>query len=471
MNTPTLSAEQIDDLARQWFRQVVAQWETKTVVREKFQSLLSVGGTPLAPEAEASVLEGMRARVQKALAENDLNPAVKIADALLRDAGLDIPVDSPEYKRVCWTVLRAQAEYFKLTAAWRNGDFGVAPTDPLFAASLRRGGVVSIPPSKPKSMPLNELVGLYINSKQRDGQWKAGTVKTTLPKLRLFAETLSNKPVDDVTRDDVRNWRDFLSDLELNNNTIGLHFRTVSALFNWAKLEGKCQIDNPLRGLAPPKEDSEREAFTPEDLRVLFSSPLYVGHWRPDRRDRPGSCLEKDHKYWLPLISLHSGLRVEEAAKLRVDDVTEVDGVWCFRVTDAKTKAGNRVVPLHPRLIDLGLLTHREAMADDGRDHMWPDITVGSEGRYSQYFVQWWSEFRHLIGLGRGRLVFHSFRHTFVSTLMNGGVPESTIKKIVGHALQGITAGVYGGKLLTTRDLLDVISRFDFGVSLDHLSR
>lgn len=151
MNTPTLSAEQIDDLARQWFRQIVAQWETKTVVREKFQSLLSVGGTPLAPEAEASVLEGMRVRVQKALAENDLNPSVNIADALLRDAGLDIPDDSPEYKRLCLTVLRAQAEYFKLTAAWRNGNFGVAPTDPLFAASLLGSGAASAPQPKPKS--------------------------------------------------------------------------------------------------------------------------------------------------------------------------------------------------------------------------------------------------------------------------------------------------------------------------------
>jgi hypothetical protein len=39
--------------------------------------------------------------------------------------------------------------------------------------------------------------------------------------------------------------------------------------------------------------------------------------------------------------------------------------------------------------------------------------------------------------------VFHSFRHTFISTLLNNDVPETAIAPIVGHEGMLVTSQVY----------------------------
>jgi integrase len=254
--------------------------------------------------------------------------------------------------------------------------------------------------------------------------------------------------------------------MELAPNTIRQHFKVVAGVFKWAKLEGKGTIDNPTLGLAPKGEENTREAFLPADLEKLFRSPLFTGHWRLDRRERPGHHLAKDSKYWLPLIALHSGLRVEEIAKLKTRDVREIDGVWCFDIYGAKTDAGTRHVPVHPRLVSLGLIEYAQRR---GAEQLWPELVPGSEGKYSQRFCQWWSGFRHLIGVDRDGLVFHSFRHTFAGALQQAGVQEAMVALIMGHRHPQLTFGRYGGKLITPRDKLEVFAGIDFGVSLEHL--
>ncbi len=68
-------------------------------------------------------------------------------------------------------------------------------------------------------------------------------------------------------------------------------------------------------------------------------------------------------RFWVPLIGLHSGLRLNEICSLGVDDVAPRDGVDCLIVRpDAesgkllKTRAAARVVPVHPELRRCGLL-------------------------------------------------------------------------------------------------------------------
>lgn len=482
MSKPNLTPAQIDQLARGWFLKAIGLWEQR-------QAQLSPGGAVNAGRipgvsdpsdplyvAEAKEDQWFLEQAQRALAENDFGPAQFIVPAILKEAGFELAPEAPGYAQICRALLRAQVEYFRCVSAWRMGDYSVTPSDPLFrAAPSPEPSPAPQPKAEPedprtKSLPLSELVETFIQTKVRDGDWKAATIRNNPPKLRHFAETLDNKPVDLVTRNNIRDWRDVLNDLELAPNTIGLHFRVVTSMFNWAKVEGKATIDSPLKGLAPKGQGRTREAFTPDDLKTLFHSPLYTGHWRSDRRERPGAELVKDHKYWLPLVALHSGLRVEEAAKLTLGDVREVEGLWCFCVQDTKTAAGNRVVPVHPRLIKLGLLDHRTKVEKEGGKQLWPELKKGSEGRYSQGFVQWWSGFRGLIGLGRDGLVFHSFRHTFISSMEKAGVPETLAGQISGHATgQSVTFKQYGGKLLGVAEKLKLFEELDFGVDLEHI--
>jgi integrase len=71
--------------------------------------------------------------------------------------------------------------------------------------------------------------------------------------------------------------------------------------------------------------------------------------------------------------------------------------------------------------------------------------------------------------IDREGMVFHSFRHTFVSCLEDAGVDTAQIARIVGHKITGITAGTYGGKRFSPSKRLECFKDLDFGVDLGHL--
>lgn len=73
-------------------------------------------------------------------------------------------------------------------------------------------------------------------------------------------------------------------------------------------------------------------------------------------------------------------MRVNEIAQLLLSDLTVIDGIDCFNVTDepdandeddkqeiarrksVKTEAGKRIVPIHPKLIELDLLHYTQSL-------------------------------------------------------------------------------------------------------------
>ncbi|MGD7069393.1 hypothetical protein [Acetobacter sp. AAB5] len=68
-------------------------------------------------------------------------------------------------------------------------------------------------------------------------------------------------------------------------------------------------------------------------------------------------------------IGSYTGIRLEEICRLRKLDVINIKGVWCFNICEhlprhnrpaeawnPKTEAGERVVPIHHKLIEAGIL-------------------------------------------------------------------------------------------------------------------
>lgn len=468
MNNPDLKPDQIDALARQWFAEALETDEEQRIhTRPRSPIYTGCDDDDDPVEADMEVLCWLEGEYREALAFNDFARVRLDVEHLLTDAGVPVDRKSETFKRLARALLRANVEFYRIAKARRVGNYTVEPVDPLFRATPQKISPAAPVDPAPLSLPLSKVMEAYVEAQERDGKWVPVTKKNTVNKLRLFVEIMQDKPVDTVTRDDIRNWREALEDgQELSNNTIRQHFKTVAAMFNWAKPEGKARIDNPTKGLMPPPDDPKRDAFTSDELAKLFTSPMYTGHSSATRRDVPGAAVVKDFKYWFPLIGLHTGMRVEEIAKLRTDEVRQEDGVWCFDIKKAKTKAGERLVPIHPRLIALGFLDHVQSVKDE---RLWPELTPNSEGSYSHRFVVWFPEYRRLIGIDREGLVFHSFRHTFVSRLEEAGVDTVKIARIVGHKITNITAGTYGGKLFTPAKRLELFRELNFGVDLSHL--
>ncbi len=137
-------------------------------------------------------------------------------------------------------------------------------------------------------------------------------------------------------------------------------------------------------------------------------------------------------------LAAHTGARIEELCGLKVSSVQTIDGIACLSIEDAKTEAGNRLVPIHP---DLTKLVKR--LAQDTCDGFL--ITGLAPTKYGDRSNAIGKRFGHLkTALGHGpEKVFHSIRKTVTTLLENAGVPEGVAADIVGHEKATLTYGLY----------------------------
>lgn len=182
-------------------------------------------------------------------------------------------------------------------------------------------------------------------------------------------------------------------------------------------------------------DDEEKPAFTEEQLRKLFTMPIY---------DPASECkLKTPARWWVPVLALLTGARLNELCQLTTDDVVNLGGVWCIDINTSdgkgvKTRAGKRVIPLHPLLIELGMIDHVEAIRAEGQERLWPELTKDKKtGRYSNALGKLLSLeiAKHVTAGVQGVApTFHSLRKNFVSALSVADVPDSKISILIGHA-------------------------------------
>ncbi len=131
---------------------------------------------------------------------------------------------------------------------------------------------------------------------------------------------------------------------------------------------------NPCSGLLNA-EPTERLPFSVEELNLIFSLPIYCAG------ERLLAC-GGEAAFWLPLIGLFAGARLEEIGQLLVTDIRWEEGTDYFDITDideeaerlgrgnaekkAKTAASRRRIPVHPVLVELGFLDYAVRRKRDG---------------------------------------------------------------------------------------------------------
>tara|TARA_R110000782_G_scaffold232530_1_gene318753 strand:- start:1676 stop:2806 length:1131 start_codon:yes stop_codon:yes gene_type:complete len=220
-------------------------------------------------------------------------------------------------------------------------------------------------------------------------------------------------------------------------------------IYDWQRQAGS-GLDNPFAGIASRKPrrrdpDDERRDFSFAELKRLFALPMFVGaegpKWMP--LYRPGSVRISDHRFWLPLICLFSGLRLNEACGLAVADIKSEGGILYFHVRDemegqsVKANASRRKVPLHHQLIDLGLPEHVARMRAAGADRLFPALKLDANGYYSdapsKFFATVIARIIDADPDDPGHLVFHSTRHTATSRLRAADVRKDVAEEIIGH--------------------------------------
>ena len=399
----------------------------------------------------------------------------------------DIDKSSDDYQVLCELVHGALLELGKRQRARLKGEPLGTYFDPMYANEGEGRRTVPVE----HDITLSELIERFLAD---PGKERAGrSVLDLHAAFRPLLETVGpDFRVRDLTREHFRQVQDVLKDLPPNatkrwkgkklaqvakiareKGIASMHPRTsngylskISTLMNWALDEG--YVDrNQAKGLrvAGPKgsRKDDRDPFTPEQLKAIFDDNTFTDPSRP-----------RNAAFWLPLLALFTGARLNELCQLKADDVVEYDGVHCLIIRKVdpqdrlKSKAAHRTIPLHPELVRLGFLDHVEQVRKSGGGRLFPDIPLGEDGYYSSIFSKRFSRFLKKSNAKTEKTGFHSLRHNMTMALREGGVPADRIRELMGWAGQGMEESTYGSSL-RARTLLKEIRKGKYPVDLSHL--
>ncbi|WP_284377684.1 site-specific integrase [Amylibacter marinus] len=245
---------------------------------------------------------------------------------------------------------------------------------------------------------------------------------------------------------------------KISVETLNWYLQAFAAFFGWAKKNGYIH-EKLFEGMKVGRANAtkeERLPFTPDAMNTMFIELT---------SNRSGLVKSESHK-WGALIGMFTGARLNEVAQLLVEDVQETDGVWHFNISDegenqkeVKNKASKRKVPVHSALIDAGFLDFYQSR-QRGKQ-LFPDYRFTKSNGYGRNLGRWFNEsFTPKLGIKTPRHVFHSFRHTMITRLIQAEAPPEKAKCIVGHEQAGVTFQVYMRERYTLTQLKETIERF-----------
>ena len=135
------------------------------------------------------------------------------------------------------------------------------------------------------------------------------------------------------------------------------------------------------------------------------------------------------------IIGLYSGMRLDEIASIKRDEIVTVEGVRCFYVSKSKTKAGVRHIPIHSLLI--GIVD--KYLSQNSGEYLLPQSNKikRADGKRGPWYSQAFTRLRRsVLPAATDRQCFHSLRGHFITCLDRAGVPEQRIGAITGHTEQ-----------------------------------
>ncbi len=263
------------------------------------------------------------------------------------------------------------------------------------------------------------------------------------------------------------------------------YWRGIQTFFSWA-VEDRLIPTSPadVAKIPRPKGIVRRTPppFSKDELVALLATPLFAGHLGRKRVKTPGTCIARGGEWWSALLFMHTGLRAGELSQLGPSDFDFEAEIPHLKVREigedgskgksVKNASSIRDVPLHPRLLELGL---KEFVTD--RQASWPGRRVFVEFRLGKHrksegATRFWGDYLQKLGFWKEGRSTHVWRHTVIACLRSNGVAVEDIASIVGHTgTEGIEGSAFGqtksyGGAYSLERKRAAILKLDFGFDL-----
>lgn len=238
----------------------------------------------------------------------------------------------------------------------------------------------------------------------------------------------------------------------------------LSVLHDFAFRKGFTKIphtlpDRPTLDRNPPGKKPAQKAFSKNDLQAIFSGYLFTG------TQATKSNAVYPYQFWLPLLGLYTGGRLNELCQLDTEDIaqTEAEGIWTISMMDdeldrplpksLKNQSSRRTIPIHSELIRMGFLDFVKQAVNEGREKLFSDgLTYNAKKGWGAIATHFFCRFPsastpaagyfHKCGIRErgadGRTDsknFHSFRHTFTDIVREAGAEAYLVlPDLTGHS-------------------------------------
>lgn len=286
-----------------------------------------------------------------------------------------------------------------------------------------------------------EPISSYLGEWQESLHLEQKTIDQMVKDAKLMANFFPT--VDDVTGERVRDWAKWLM-ADKREGGKGYSLSSVKRTFTaarsvWRYLQemGKAPLSvEPFK--LPSFVTASARKREKEQIRTTGSGKGWLPFEPSDVVLLLRGAEAKGDQSLVDLIRLgmYTGARIEELCSLRVEYCSSS----VLRITDSKTEAGLREVPVHSAIRE-----HVARLIEESADgFLLSGLKATQYGERSGAVGKRFGRLKKRLGYSE-KHVFHSIRKTVVTLFENAGVRENLAADIVGHDKPNITYGVYSG--------------------------
>lgn len=442
---------------------------------------------------DREIRQRRKAELEKHIANGETVLVVDAAREIIRARNYAIELGSGAWRDLCHRLMRAEIEALRRAEEHDRGDYTGSPRDPIIKPPLQ---FVQAPVAGPGEGVL-ELYDVFATENPRSV--KQDTLRMNREIIGWFAQHVGQTfPASAIDKKSVREWKQALSKFPikaaevrelrglsfkkiiaanehlqrptLSDRTVNKYLSALGAFCQWLMQNGHIDT-NPVDGMHLGKGGGHGKIrpYTSDQLTSIFTSPLFMGCKSEGMPHQPGNFQVRDHRYWLPLLSLFTGARMGELAQLLTTDVRQDRGRWIIHITregdgakTTKTKGSQRVLPVHPELERLGFIAFHAERVAAGDARLFPEIKPDSRGQLAGHYSRFWGRYVKRIGVKDDASVnFHSFRHGMADALRRAGFRDEEFGFLLGHT-KATTTGRYGilaeGELMQRCAMIDSVS-------------
>jgi integrase len=305
---------------------------------------------------------------------------------------------------------------------------------------------------------------------------KEGTIASVRAEIARFRKFSSDKSPVDVTAGDVRAYVNFLLQT-VSRNRVKVILSLIRPVVGTAIEEEITSLgQNPFSAVTvhvSEKDIRSYQPFSAGQLQTFFDGPVHRHGERPGKGGR-------DAAFWLPLLALFAGVRLEEAGTLTTASVFQRVGSYWIKIGESKSANSSlREVPVHGVLEEKGFIefVERQRRQRGGNATLFPNLRPKTiDGKKTRMYSTWVNEYIDALVIDDAQYTFHSFRNNFEEALTCEGIAEDVRRALMGQAQSGMTRrygkkGAGNRRVFPDRVLIEAMRRLTYeGLDLTYVT-